>query len=112
MQKKKAYCSWGTLGKNTGILFMGYSWQEYWGGLPFSPPVDCVLSELFTMTRPSWVALQGMAHSFIELHKPLCQDKAVIHEGKILQIKLNYWASLYPISFEGVATIMALVFPL
>ena len=26
-----------------------------------------------TMTRPSWVALQGMAHSFIEL------DKAVVH---------------------------------
>ena len=91
---------------------MGYSWQEYWSGLPFSPAADCVLSELFTMTRPSWVALQGMAHSFIELHKPLCHDKAVIHEGKILQIKLNYWVSLYPDSFEDVATIMALVFPL
>ena len=64
------------------------------------------MSKLFTMTRPSWVALQGMAHSFIEL------DKAVIHEGKILQIKLNYWASLYPDSFADVATIMALVFPL
>ena len=81
MQKKKAYCSWGTLGKNTGILFMGYSWQEYWGGLPFSPPVDCVLSELFTMTRPSWVALHSMAHNFIELCKHLHHNKAMIHEG-------------------------------
>ena len=36
------------------------------------------------MTRPSWVALHGMAHSFIELHKPLCHDKAVIHKGEIL----------------------------
>jgi len=29
------------------------------------------------MTHPSWVALHGMAHSFIELHKPLLPDKAV-----------------------------------
>ena len=36
-------------------------------------PVGHILSELSTMTRPSWVALRGMAHSFIEL------DKAVVH---------------------------------
>ena len=28
------------------ILSMGFSWQEYWNDLPFSPPVDHVLSEL------------------------------------------------------------------
>ena len=28
----------------------------------------------------SWEALHGMAHSFIELHKPLCHDRAMIHE--------------------------------
>ena len=55
------------------ILFMGFSRQEYWSGLPFPSPVDHVLSELSTMTWPSWVALHGMAHSFIEL------DKAVVH---------------------------------
>ena len=33
------------------------------------------------MTPPSEVALQVMAHSFIESPKPLCHDKAVIHEG-------------------------------
>ena len=48
-----SYCSWGSQGKNI--------------------EVDHVLSELSTMIRPSWVALQGMAHSFIEL------DKAVVH---------------------------------
>ena len=47
--------------------------QEYWSGWPFPFPVDRVLSELSTMTCPSWVALHGMAHSFIEL------DKAVLH---------------------------------
>ena len=35
--------------------------------------VDYVVSELSTMTWLSWVALHGMAHSFIEL------DKAVVH---------------------------------
>ena len=43
------------------MLFMGFSRQEYWTGLPFSSPVDHILSELSTMTRPSWVALHGMA---------------------------------------------------
>ena len=57
---------------------MGFSQQEYWSGLPFPPPVDHVLSELLTMTYPSWVVLYGMAHSFIELRKVLCHDKAVI----------------------------------
>ena len=45
----------------------------YWGrekkGLPFHSPVGHILSELSTMTQPSWVALHSMAHSFIELGK-------------------------------------------
>ena len=32
------------------------------------------------MTYPFWMALQSMTHSFLELHKPLCCDRAVIHE--------------------------------
>ena len=40
---------------------------------PFPSPVDHILSKLSTMTRPSWVALHSMAHSFIEL------DKTVVH---------------------------------
>ena len=53
------------------IVFMGFSRQEYWSGLPFPSPVDHVLSELSTMTCLSWVALHSMAHSFIELAR-LC----------------------------------------
>ena len=30
------------------------------------------------MTHPSWVALYCMVHSFTELNKPLCHNKAVI----------------------------------
>ena len=55
------------------ILFMGFSGQKYWSGLPFPSPVDHKLLELSTMTHPSWAALHGMAHSFIQL------DKAVVH---------------------------------
>ena len=64
------------------ILFMGFSRQEYRSGLPFPAPVDHILSELYTMTRPSWVALHGMAHSFIKLdkaHNFIELDKAVVH---------------------------------
>ena len=47
----------------------GFSRQEYWSGLPFPSPVDHVLSELSTMTHPSWMALCSMAHSFIVLDR-------------------------------------------
>ena len=62
------------------ILLMGFSKEEYWSGLPFPLPVGHILSELSTMIHLSWVALHGMAHSFIELCKPLSHNKAVIHE--------------------------------
>ena len=48
------------------ILYMGFSGQEYWRGLPFPSPVDHILSELSTVICPSWVALHGMAHGFIQ----------------------------------------------
>ena len=43
------------------ILFMGFSRQESWSGLPFPSPVDHILSDLSTMTHLSWVAPPGMA---------------------------------------------------
>ena len=53
------------------ILFMRFSRQEYWSGLPFPSPVDHSLSDLSTMTRLSWVLPQAWL-SFFEL------DKAVV----------------------------------
>ena len=50
-------------------LFMGFSNQGCWSGLPFPSPVDHLLSELSTMIRLSCVVPHGMAHSFIKLHK-------------------------------------------
>ena len=48
------------------ILLMGFSRQEYWSGFPFPSPVDHNLSEHSNMPQTSWVALHGIAHSFIE----------------------------------------------
>ena len=46
------------------ILFMRFSRQKYGSGLPFPSPVDHILSELCTMTHPSWAALHSMTHGF------------------------------------------------
>ena len=65
------------------IQLMGFSWQEQWSALLFPLPVDHILSELFTLTFPSWVALLCVAHGFI--HKPLHHDKAVIHDEILIR---------------------------
>ena len=41
-----------------------------------------------------WVALHGTAHSFIKLHKPLCHDKAVIHEGAHIHSQIGIQRNL------------------
>ena len=49
-------------------MFMEFSRKEYWSGLPFPSPVDHILSDLSTMTCPSWVASWTWL-SFIEINK-------------------------------------------
>ena len=65
------YLSSGVISFCLFILLTEFLRQEYWSGLPFPSPVDHILSELFTMTHLSWVALHDMAHIFTELRKPL-----------------------------------------
>ena len=43
------------------------------------------------MTYQSWVALHGMAHSFIEFPQPLCHGKAVIHEAEQILSEKQYY---------------------
>ena len=59
-------------------LFMQFSRQECWSGLPFPSSLDHTLSELSIMTHLSWVSLHDMAHSFFVL------NKAVIHVISLL----------------------------
>ena len=72
------------------VLFMGFSRQECWS-LPFPSPVDHILSELSTMTCPSWVALFGMAHSLIVL------DKAVVHVIRLVSFLWLWFQSVCPL---------------
>ena len=68
---------------------MEFSKQKYWSGMPFSFPVDHILSEISTMIRLSWTALPGMTLSFIEL------DKDVIHVISLVSF-LWLWFSGLP----------------
>ena len=70
---------------------MAFSRQECWSGLPFLSPVDLILSELSTMTHPSWVALHGMAHSFTEL------DNTVVHVIKLVIFLWLWCQSVCPL---------------
>ena len=79
--------SWTWL-SNWTELNMGFSRQEYWSGLPFPSLVDHILSKFSTMTHLTWVALQGMAHSFIEL------DNVVVHVIRWVSF-LWLWFSFY-----------------
>ena len=77
------------------ILFMRFSRQEYWSSLPFPSPVDLILSELSTMTCPSWVVLHGMAHSFTEL------DKDVVHVVRLFSFLWLWFSFCLPSDGEG-----------
>ena len=66
--------------------------------LPFPSPADHVLSELFLMAHPSWVALPGMVHSFTELCKPLHSDKAVVQEGRVGEYRGVWWAVVHGVA--------------
>ena len=53
--------------------------------------MDHILSDLSTMTHPSWVALHGMAHSVTEL------DKAVVHVISLVSFPLFDFHSVCPL---------------
>ena len=62
-----SYRSCGSQDKNNEVLY-------------HSLLTDHILSELSTVTHPSWVTLHSMAHSFIEL------DKAVVHVISLISL--------------------------
>ena len=72
------------------MLFMGFSRQEYWSGLPFPSPGDHILSEFSTMTHSSWVALHGMADNFVEL------NKAVVHVISLISFLWSWFSVCLP----------------
>ena len=73
------YSSWGSHSKYTGMF-----------AIPYSSGSRFVRT---SMTHLSWVALHGMTHRFIELHKPL-HPKAVTLEGD-QEINMR-WKEFFP----------------
>ena len=69
---------------------MGFSSQEYWSDLPFPSPVDHILSDLSTITCPSWVPHTAWL-SFIEL------DKAVVHVIRLASFLWFWFQSVCPL---------------
>ena len=69
---------------------MRFSWQVYWGGLPFPPAVDLILSELSTMTPLSWVAIHSMAHSFVSYANPFITTRQRSMKGLELECIDNF----------------------
>ena len=59
--------------------------------LPFPSPVDHILSELSTKSHPSWVALHGMTHCFMEL------DKAMVHVIRLVSFLWLWFQSVCPL---------------
>ena len=57
------------------ILFLGFSRQEYWSGLPLPPPVDHILSELSTLTSPSWVACMAWIIASLSYASPFAMTR-------------------------------------
>ena len=55
------------------ILFMVFSRQKCWCGLPFPSPIGHILSELSTMIHLSW-EMTIRTHGFIELGKVVIHD--------------------------------------
>ena len=69
-----SYCSWGSQGKNTEVVYHSLlQWTTFCQDSP---------------SRQSWAALLGMAHSFIEL------DKAVILVISLVSF-LWFWFSFF-----------------
>ena len=64
-----------------------------WFGIPFSSGPHFVRS--LHHDHPSWVALQGMAHSFIELHK------AVVHVIRLVSFLWLWFSVCLPSDGEG-----------
>ena len=75
------------------MLFMGFSRQEYWRGLPFPSPVDHTLSDLSTMPDHLGWPYMAVARSFIELDKAMVHVISLIRQrrkGKIYSLECKY----------------------
>ena len=70
------------------FLYSLWSSRDRYTGVVCHSLLQWIISYQKSPPWPVCLGLYGMAHSCIELHKPLQHDKAVIHEGYMNSSKL------------------------
>ena len=93
-------------GSSSSVLFfhlftlsMGFSRQEHCSGSLFPPPVDHILSVLFTVTCPSWVALHVQVPSLPQCWDPQTGANGYIKLVTIKRYMLCVWAHVTTFNF-------------
>ena len=80
------------------ILFMGFSRQEYWSGLPLPSSVDCLLLELSTMIHLSWVTQTWVSYIAGRLLSESPGNRLKFH---IFRYLLQQHVSVFQRNFEA-----------
>ena len=78
-------------------LSMGFSRQEYWSGLPFSPPGD-LLTPGIQPVSPASVALAGGFFTTKPLGKPTMECYSAIKRKKNFELVEMRWMNTEPIT--------------
>ena len=72
------------------ILFMGFSRQEHWSGLPVPPLEDCIFSEL---SHPPWVTLHIWLLASLNYTSPFATTRLCSMKGESC-LSINKWHGL------------------
>ena len=73
------------------MLFMGFSRQEYWSGLPFPSPVDHILSVSSPVSHSQWYVVTYKYEALIFF---ILQRFSILYKNKNKSLWTNY---LYPL---------------
>ena len=99
--------SFSTLSLCLFILFMGFSRQEYWSGLPFPSPVDHILSELSTMTRVICYIRLNITYKLLKSRVHHLNISCVFTGSPVLSLIFFSGARLWVWSFRWIPFIAA-----
>ena len=72
-------------GSSSGVISLCYHTVH---GVLAAKILEWLLSELSTITHPSWVTLHGMAHSFIDYKGPFNTTRLLSMKGRYLLLLL------------------------
>ena len=91
------------------ILFMGFSRQEYWSGLPFPSPVDHIFSKLSIKARN--ILKKKERKKETTALKPLANNYSVFRENSIWRNHTKIWSFPYCVIMDDIFGFMFSIFP-